>query len=72
VLFKDETTIDGQPAGPVTVIDVETYRADPEIRKNEDGLPYGYQPQGVTHLPWMPLAQAREVAAGHGIELEVL
>lgn len=75
VLFKCETFIDDQPAGPVVILDVDLYEADPVVAQRRadgvPGIPYGYEPQGRTLLtPWRTRAEARSIATRHGVSLE--
>lgn len=68
VMFKNELDAD-DPVGPVTVIDVEKYESDPEVKKSTFGIPYGYKPNGVAELGWKPRSEALAIAAAHGVEL---
>lgn len=78
VSFKDEAEIDGITVGPVVITDIDLYNADPVVVANTErrangatvvGVPYGYVPQGETHLGWKTLPEALRIAADHGVEL---
>ena len=73
VSFKHEDTQQGQPVGPVVVIDDATYDQDPEIARAREsgqiGIPFGYKPQGQSELGWLTLSRARKVATHYGVGL---
>ena len=69
VTFKDEGQQGTETIGPVKVIDVETFNADPKV--SAGGMwPFNYQPQGLTDLGWMTRSDAQQVAAQHNVQLE--
>lgn len=69
VTWKHEGTVEGQPVGPCVVDDLAAAEADPLCQGF--GMPYGYKPAWRDDRGWMTLAQARVVAAEHGVTLQV-
>lgn len=73
VQWKHEDTVNGQPVGPVTVTDHTLYDADPEIMKAHAtgavGIPFGYEPAGVTDLGWKTRTEAQSIAVTYGVPL---
>jgi hypothetical protein len=64
--------------GPVWIVDLDRYEADPEIVANTttaaDGatmitLPFGYTPDGETMPGWVTKREALRIAALYGVDL---
>lgn len=73
VTFKDEgEDPDGQPIGPVRVIDQDKYfawQAENGMEPGSFGIPYGSMPDGVEDKGWLRIEDAVQLAKDLGVEL---
>ena len=71
VTFKcEDWGTDGEPVGPVTVVDHERLTEWEQKTGNTDGsVPFGTLPDGVSELPWRSQSDAALIAKAYNVEL---
>jgi hypothetical protein len=70
VSFKcEDFETDGTMVGPVWIVDLDRYEADPEIVATMITLPFGYTPDGETMPGWVTKREALRIAALYGVDL---